>query len=66
MKSSSDLCSRLEETNIRMKKVSQVFSTCEEFFSDLQTSLTDNKTIDADADVDITAHSNTYEQVCPS
>ena len=70
MKTPSDLCSRLEETNTRMKKVSQVFSTCEEFFSDLQTfeNASGTKTLDTthnDVD-DRTAHENTREQVCSS
>ena len=34
---SSDLTSRLEETNVRMKKLSDVFTTCEESFSDTET-----------------------------
>ena len=34
---SSDLTSRLEETNVRMKKLSDVFTTCEESFSDTDT-----------------------------
>merc|ERR1711868_143532 len=34
---SSDLTSRLEEPNVRMKKLSDVFTTCEESFSDTDT-----------------------------
>ena len=32
----SDLTTRLEETNVRMKKLSEVFTTCEETFSDTE------------------------------
>ena len=32
----SDLTTRLEETNVRMKKLSDVFTTCEESFSDTE------------------------------
>lgn len=68
-KTPSDLCSRLEETNTRMKKVSQAFSACEEFFADLQTikNATDTRTIITNNDLNnLTAHDDTGEQVCYS